>query len=153
MMSARLFATIALVLSLPLSGSTWAHSTLLVGDDSGTYNAIEGEVGSLDPDATPRQGDPAASDRSGGSDDNCDHHDAQPTRPAVDDKVAPPTRSTPGNPHDCCADGNCPCPPIGKGMAIGPAHLASQRAASPYAPVEPQGLSDTYQSLLRPPIP
>lgn len=151
-MSARLALTVLLTLSLLLSGSVWAHGPMPGNIDSTPYIAADSAM--MAPvDATTANGADPSGDapQSGG---NCDHHGDQPSTPAVDDDTSPPTRTAPGNPHGCCTDGNCSCPPpIGKGMAIGPAHLASHGSPAPYAPVSTPASMDPYQSLLRPPIP
>ncbi|MFB9068238.1 hypothetical protein B1808_06350 [Pseudofulvimonas gallinarii] len=148
MLPARLAITFMLALSLPISGSVWAQGPLPDNLDNVNYAGIEGGSGS-DRDASP-EGPARAGDDSNG---DCDHHDDGPTVPAVNDGGKAPSRQAPGNPHGCCADGNCPCPPpIGKGMAIGPAHLASNRSATPYPPVAVPVSTDPYGAALRPPI-
>jgi hypothetical protein len=152
MMSARLALTVVMACSLLLSGGAWAHGPMPDNIDSAPYSGVD--IPTPAADDTPAHADPLPSPAPTQPETGCDHHGELPTAPAIDDGGTPPTRSAPGNPHGCCTDGNCPCPPpIGKGMSIGPAHLASQGSPAPYAPVHTPATLDRSQSLLRPPIP
>lgn len=82
----------------------------------------------------------------GGKASGC--HD-QPSDPAP----AVPSPTPAPNDGDCCPGCDCDCGcPIGKGMAIGPGHLAGVVAGTPDAPVL-QSLATAFAGpSLRPPI-
>ena len=149
MLSARLALTFMLALSLPISGRAWAHGALPDNLDGSQFSGIESAdsaAGNPPADSVAPAVEPAAPD-------DCDHHDVAPATPAVNDGGKAPPRAVPGNPHGCCTDGSCPCPPPNaKGMAIGPAHLATTRTPVQYAPVSSPVSIDPYNAVLRPPI-
>ncbi len=153
-MPTRIALAILLALSLALSGGAWAHGPLPGNIDTVSESAIDA-VGMAPADAPQDidQGVGESGARQSASD--CGHHaDTAPSTPAVNDGADAPTKTAPTQPHGCCTDSGCQCaPPIGKGMAIGPAHLASHGTPAPYAPVSTPAMADPYQSLLRPPIP
>lgn len=166
MPSPRSILAFVLVLALLPGGGAWAHGPVPDSMDGPTGFSASGADGMRSDgtvEASYADGSLPAGDDGAAGHAGCGHHVGHPAveggiNDAVDDGVDDPAPSRPPTPekpqHTCCKDGNCPCPPpIGKGMAIGPAHLARLDSIAPQAVLPSAVPADGTGDLLRPPIP